>query len=63
MVSYCGCGQEVRHAFEQFGCLECGDACCAECAIPLESVTYCRRCAGSLLGTTAIRAGETFHLC
>jgi hypothetical protein len=57
MSGRCGCGVAVEHAFHHFGCLECGAGCCTACAVPLESATYCRRCAGALLGTAAVRAG------
>lgn len=29
------------------GCIECGRACCAACGVWLESVIYCRGCAGT----------------
>ena len=63
MAGRCRCGHELEHTFDLFSGLECGAPCCAVCAIPLESVTYCRGCAGSLLGTTAVRAGSAFNLC
>jgi len=57
----CGCGTETNHAFQRLGCIDCGAACCPECAVSLESVTYCRRCAGSLLGAT-VQASGPFDL-
>ena len=63
MAGRCRCGHELEHAFDDFSCQECGVACCAVCAIPLESVTYCRSCARLLLGTTAVRASSAFNLC
>jgi hypothetical protein len=54
----CGCGRQVHYAFHSFGCLECGAPCCPACAVALESATYCRRCAGSLLGTLALAPGS-----
>jgi hypothetical protein len=44
------------------GCLSCGASCCAACAIPLESATYCASCARSLLDTTTVRASEPLAL-
>lgn len=58
----CRCGLDVRHAFQHFGCLQCGTACCAACVITLESVAYCRLCASALLEATASRPGERFDL-
>jgi len=48
MKTYC-CGRSVSHSFYQIGCVECGAACCLTCALILESVTYCVRCAESIL--------------
>ena len=58
----CGCGSEGRYSFE-LGCVECGTACCPRCAVTLESVSYCARCAGELLGTVSVRANGPFDLC
>lgn len=49
MDTQCRCGSWIHHAFDQLGCIECGAACCPACAFPLESATYCRRCAESIL--------------
>jgi hypothetical protein len=55
LVDRCRCGVErVYH----FGCLECGAACCSACAITLESVAYCGRCAAALLGTEFDKPGS-----
>jgi len=62
MSAMCGCGSETRYVFE-LGCVECGTACCPRCAVPLESVSYCARCAGDLLGATSVRANGPFDLC
>lgn len=51
MTLRCCCGAPVPYAFEQLGCVECGQDCCQVCAICLESVWYCARCAGRLLDT------------
>jgi hypothetical protein len=60
-VAYpCRCAGETPAA--QFGCLDCGAACCSVCAIPLESVAYCRRCATALLGATATLKSGSFEL-
>ena len=54
----CGCGHDVASDLALFGCFECGTTCCRACTIHLESATYCRACAGSLLETPAeVRAG------
>lgn len=50
MDDHCRCGSLIRHSFERLGCIECGAACCPACAFPLESATYCLRCAEALLG-------------
>jgi hypothetical protein len=44
------------------GCLDCGSTCCPECAISIESATYCRTCAAALLDAATVRAGATFEL-
>lgn len=62
MLTRCDCGVEAATAFEPLGCLECGAPCCRACAVSLESVPYCRRCAGALLGTSAPRGAGAFIL-
>ena len=61
MPSHCQCGSDAgeRHVL---GCVDCGAACCPACAIHLESVTYCARCASALLETTTVRAGGPLQL-
>lgn len=49
MEARCRCGSPVPHPFYEMGCIECGAACCPACAVPLESATYCLRCAESVL--------------
>lgn len=61
-MSHCGCGTEVRNSFHSFACVDCGSACCPECAISLESATYCHACAAALLDSANVRAGSTFEL-
>lgn len=56
MGGSCDCGTTVQYTFHHLGCIECGAPCCPSCAVPLESASYCRGCAGSLLGVTTIRA-------
>jgi hypothetical protein len=58
----CRCGLTVDHGFHHFACLECSAACCAGCAVSLESVTYCRRCAATLLGSAALPVRGVFDL-
>ena len=53
----CRCGVDVAEPRRSYGCLTCGDACCTACAIVLESVAYCRRCAVALLEAAAVPAG------
>ncbi len=62
MGGRCGCGTQVRYAFHELGCIECGAPCCPSCAVSLESVSYCRGCAGSLLGVTTVRAAGAWDL-
>ena len=62
MEAQCGCGTDDRTFAHSLGCLDCGSACCPECAISLESATYCRTCAAALLDTATVRAGATFEL-
>ena len=62
MTTPCDCGTDGRYAREPLACLECGAPCCAACAVSLESVPYCRSCAGSLLDSTAPRGAGAFVL-
>jgi hypothetical protein len=62
MQAQCSCDTDARTFPHSLGCLDCGSACCPECAISLESATYCRTCAAALLETTSVRAGATFDL-
>ncbi len=55
MESRCDCGGHLDHAFDAFGCIECGQPCCPACAVWLESVAYCACCAGVLMETPASR--------
>jgi len=56
----CRCAGDTPAA--QFGCLDCGAPCCSACAVALESVAYCRRCATELLGATAMPKSGSFEL-
>lgn len=49
METRCRCGSPIAYPFYQLGCIECGAGCCPACAFPLESATYCARCAESIL--------------
>jgi hypothetical protein len=56
----CRCGGDV--GAPRFGCLECGAPCCTACAVPLESIAYCGRCAATLLGVVKILKAGPFEL-
>jgi hypothetical protein len=53
MERRCSCGHPLERLTDPLGCIECGRACCPACAVPLESVAYCARCASELLGVPA----------
>lgn len=57
MSRRCGCGNSVDAGAPSLGCLECGAGCCPSCAVPVESVTYCRGCADALFGVQAAAPG------
>ena len=59
MTTPCACGTPAR---EPLACQECGGACCAACAVSLESVPYCRSCASALLESSAPRGAGAFIL-
>lgn len=61
MHERCHCGT-VRTRSVHLGCLECGAACCLACAVPVESVTYCRGCAAELLEFATVRTAGLFDL-
>jgi hypothetical protein len=54
MNARCVCGASVVHPHGQLGCIQCGQPCCDACGASIESVTYCDRCAGALLGVEVI---------
>jgi hypothetical protein len=60
-MATCGCPNDSHDALYVLGCIDCGAACCPSCAVPLESVSYCRTCARSLLGA-AVRSVGSFDL-
>jgi hypothetical protein len=62
MEPRCGCGREVHYNFHHLACIDCGAACCPSCSVGLEGVTYCRRCAGSLLESSRVSTDEPFEL-
>ena len=43
-------------------CADCGGAVCPRCAVPLESDSYCRECAGELLGSTTVEPSAPFEI-
>lgn len=49
MSSWCHCGHAIAYPLDDLGCIECGQACCHACGVSLESVTYCAKCAETLL--------------
>jgi hypothetical protein len=51
----CGCRTRL------IGCLQCGAAVCSHCAIPVESATYCRSCARTLLDAPDGQSIEPFE--
>ena len=62
MDARCGCGDDIPSELALFGCFDCGTTCCRACTIHLESATYCRACAGSLLNTATVHAAAPFEL-
>jgi hypothetical protein len=54
----CACGTPSH----RLGCLQCGAAVCPHCAIPMESATYCRSCASTLLDAPDVQPIEPFEL-
>lgn len=60
-MASCGCTNPAGQAFYDLG-IDCGTACCPSCAVALESVSYCRSCARSLLGAGMIQAAGSFDL-
>jgi hypothetical protein len=52
----------VHYNFHHLACIDCGTACCPSCSVGLESVTYCRRCAGDLLEASRVDVEEPFEL-
>lgn len=49
MGTPCRCGSPFLRLFDDLGCVGCGRQCCWGCAVLIESVTYCGRCAESVL--------------
>jgi hypothetical protein len=54
--------RELVAARVELGGVDCGKPCCPECAVALESVSYCASCARTLLGPANVRANEPFDL-
>lgn len=57
MQSSCACGNPIGHEYDELGCIECGQLCCPDCAVFLESVTYCARCARALVQAPIVPPG------
>ncbi len=45
MKGTCRCGGPFLRLFDDLGCVGCGRQCCWGCAVVIESVAYCVRCA------------------
>jgi len=58
MSNDCACGTPSH----RLGCLQCGTAVCPRCAIPMESATYCRSCALTLLDAPDAQSIEPFDV-
>lgn len=61
-MATCGCTNDPGQAFYDLGCIDCGAAVCPSCAVALESVSYCRSCARSLLGAGTVHAAGAYDL-
>jgi hypothetical protein len=62
MLGQCGCVTRCEIPFTASDASTAASACCPECAISLESATYCRTCAAPLLEAPTVRAGAAFEL-
>ena len=60
VMASCNCSSD--NATYALACIDCGATCCPACAVPLESVTYCRSCARSLLGAATVLPAGSFDL-
>ena len=60
VMARCNCSSD--NPTYALACIDCGATCCPECTVPLESVTYCRSCAGSLLEAATVQPAGTFDL-
>ena len=49
MTNTCECETTLDRAASAAPCQECGTACCRSCALEVETETYCRWCATSLV--------------
>ena len=61
-MGQCSCGSQTKYASEGLGCVDCGGSVCPRCAVPLESVSYCRDCAGELLEGATIEPVDPFEI-
>jgi hypothetical protein len=62
MSATCRCGSPFLRLFDDLGCVECGCRCCWGCAVVVESVAYCGRCAESLLEVSQSTRKELSNL-
>ena len=49
-MNTCECETTLEHAAGT-ACQECGTACCRSCALEIDTQTYCRWCATSLVAS------------
>ena len=61
-MSTCQCGSQAQYSSASLTCLDCGGATCPRCAVAIESASYCRSCAGELLGTPVATTDGPFEL-
>jgi len=57
MTGTCRCGSPFLRLFDDLGCVACGRQCCWGCAVVIEAVAYCVRCAEVLLEVSPSSAG------
>ncbi|MBI3003053.1 MAG: hypothetical protein HYY54_05450 [candidate division NC10 bacterium] len=50
MAGRCECGHALDHAYDDLGCLGCGQACCPRCSYAPEAAVYCAACTAALFG-------------
>ena len=57
-MTTCRCGSPFLRLFDDLGCVGCGRQCCWGCAVVIEAVAYCVRCADVLLEVSPSPAEE-----